>query len=228
MELGWGNIGIEIGKTEEDHLEGMPVRFDGGAGCCNSASSTHNNNNNSQDQDQNEDTDLVLNLDNKDDQNGIDIDEEEIEDDGHGHFDHDVDIDDGDEEEEDGGHLLCNDGHIEENMKHTTTSTNILCLSQSSHPSSSPQSSTSSVPGVSPLLRRLAGVIKPVKPLLTGPPLLANSKLLGVTRSLLYNGSRFAGHQKSKGNCYDVEVVLQNVDEANSYLCGYLKIKGNN
>ncbi|XP_064478654.1 glucose-induced degradation protein 4 homolog [Ornithodoros turicata] len=58
------------------------------------------------------------------------------------------------------------------------------------------------------------------------PPLPANSQQPGVTRSLLYNGSRFHGHQKSKGNCYDVEVVLQHVDETNSYLCGYLKIKG--
>ena len=46
------------------------------------------------------------------------------------------------------------------------------------------------------------------------------------TSSLLYNGSRFVGHQKSKGNQYDVEVILQHVDLDNSYLCGYLKIKG--
>ncbi|KAK8735660.1 hypothetical protein OTU49_005249 [Cherax quadricarinatus] len=58
------------------------------------------------------------------------------------------------------------------------------------------------------------------------PPPPANSGQPGVTRSLLYNGSRFQGHQKSKGQSYDVEVVLQHVDEANSYLCGYLKIKG--
>ena len=31
----------------------------------------------------------------------------------------------------------------------------------------------------------------------------------GVSCTLLYNGSRFTGHQKSKGNQYDVEVVLQ-------------------
>ena len=31
----------------------------------------------------------------------------------------------------------------------------------------------------------------------------------GVSRTLLYNGSRFTGHQKSKGNQYDVEVMLQ-------------------
>ena len=66
----------------------------------------------------------------------------------------------------------------------------------------------------------------------------------GVSRTLLYNGSRFTGHQKSKGNQYDVEVMLQvqftnlfpasfnlisaifqHVDEENAYLCGYLKIK---
>ena len=41
------------------------------------------------------------------------------------------------------------------------------------------------------------------------PPLPSNYKLMGIPTSLLYNGSRFQGHQKSKGNCYDVEVVLQ-------------------
>lgn len=41
------------------------------------------------------------------------------------------------------------------------------------------------------------------------PPPPANSKQPGVSRSLLYNGSRFQGHQKSKGNSYEVEVVLQ-------------------
>lgn len=41
------------------------------------------------------------------------------------------------------------------------------------------------------------------------PPPPANSCQPGVARSLLYNGSKFQGHQKSKGNCYDVEVVLQ-------------------
>ncbi|CAA9996259.1 unnamed protein product, partial [Nesidiocoris tenuis] len=41
------------------------------------------------------------------------------------------------------------------------------------------------------------------------PPPPANSKQPGVNPSLLYNGSRFQGHQKSKGNSYEVEVVLQ-------------------
>lgn len=57
------------------------------------------------------------------------------------------------------------------------------------------------------------------------PPPPVNSKQPGVSCTLLYNGSRFTGHQKSKGNQYDVEVVLQHVDEENAYLCGYLKIK---
>lgn len=48
----------------------------------------------------------------------------------------------------------------------------------------------------------------PVKVNITPPP-PANSKQPGVTKSLLYNGSKFQGHQKSKGNSYEVEVVLQ-------------------
>ena len=41
------------------------------------------------------------------------------------------------------------------------------------------------------------------------PPLPANSVQAGVATSLLYSGSKFRGSQKSKGNCYDVEVILQ-------------------
>lgn len=58
------------------------------------------------------------------------------------------------------------------------------------------------------------------------PPTPANNKTIGTYRSLLSSGSKFTGSQKSKGNSYDVEVVLQNVDLENAYLCGYLKIKG--
>uniref|UniRef100_A0A6I8P9H5 GID complex subunit 4 homolog n=1 Tax=Ornithorhynchus anatinus TaxID=9258 RepID=A0A6I8P9H5_ORNAN len=58
------------------------------------------------------------------------------------------------------------------------------------------------------------------------PPPPINTQQPGVATSLLYSGSKFRGHQKSKGNSYDVEVVLQHVDMENSYLCGYLKIKG--
>lgn len=41
------------------------------------------------------------------------------------------------------------------------------------------------------------------------PPPPANSEQPGVQTTLLYSGSKFQGHQKSKGNCYDVEVVMQ-------------------
>ncbi|XP_047737307.1 glucose-induced degradation protein 4 homolog isoform X1 [Hyalella azteca] len=58
------------------------------------------------------------------------------------------------------------------------------------------------------------------------PPIPANSAQPGVVTSQLFNGSKFKGFQKSKGKSYDVEVILQFVDEAKSYLCGYLTITG--
>ncbi|KAF6717502.1 Glucose-induced degradation-like protein 4 [Oryzias melastigma] len=58
------------------------------------------------------------------------------------------------------------------------------------------------------------------------PPAPVNTHQPGVATSLLYSGSQFRGYQRSKGNSYDVEVVLQHVTIENSYLCGYLKIKG--
>ena len=61
---------------------------------------------------------------------------------------------------------------------------------------------------------------------LAPPPPPVVSKQPGVTCSLLYNGSRFVGHQRSKGSQYDVEVILQHVDLESAYLCGYLKIRG--
>lgn len=41
------------------------------------------------------------------------------------------------------------------------------------------------------------------------PPPPINTQQPGAVTSLLYSGSKFRGHQKSKGNSYDVEVVLQ-------------------
>lgn len=41
------------------------------------------------------------------------------------------------------------------------------------------------------------------------PPGCSSSKQLGVTKTLIYNGSKFKGFQKSKGNSYDVEVALK-------------------
>lgn len=47
----------------------------------------------------------------------------------------------------------------------------------------------------------------PVKVEAIPPP--SQSKQLGFPKTLLYNGSKFEGSQKSKGNSYAVEVVLQ-------------------
>lgn len=41
------------------------------------------------------------------------------------------------------------------------------------------------------------------------PPAPINTQQPGVATSLLYSGSQFRGYQKSKGNAYDVEVVVQ-------------------
>jgi hypothetical protein len=57
-----------------------------------------------------------------------------------------------------------------------------------------------------------AVVVKRVMPVpreVTEIPFLENSKQIGINKSLLYNGSTFKGFQKSKGNSYEVEVVLQ-------------------
>lgn len=53
------------------------------------------------------------------------------------------------------------------------------------------------------------------------PPPPINTQQPGVVTSLLYSGSKFRGYQKSKGNSYDVEVVLQV-----GVWGGYLTIKG--
>ncbi|MED6256101.1 GID complex subunit 4, VID24 [Ameca splendens] len=58
------------------------------------------------------------------------------------------------------------------------------------------------------------------------PPAPINTHQPGVATSLLYSGAQYRGYQRSKGNSYDVEVVLQHVTMDDSYLCGYLKIKG--
>uniref|UniRef100_A0A3Q2DN49 GID complex subunit 4 homolog n=1 Tax=Cyprinodon variegatus TaxID=28743 RepID=A0A3Q2DN49_CYPVA len=58
------------------------------------------------------------------------------------------------------------------------------------------------------------------------PPAPINTHQPGVFTSLLCSGAQYRGYQRSKGNSYDVEVVLQHVTMEDSYLCGYLKIKG--
>lgn len=99
-----------------------------------------------------------------------------------------------------------------------------VCEQQPSQPLQQPEEPT---PGSSSI-RQGSPPKEPTMPVRVDivPPPPNNSKQLGVTKSLLYNGSKFRGYQKSKGNSYEVEVVLQHVDEANSYLCGYLKITG--
>lgn len=89
--------------------------------------------------------------------------------------------------------------------------------SEQPHPEQDPQGQSANFPQENNSMPVRVDIVPP-------PP--NNSKQLGVTKSLLYNGSKFRGFQKSKGNSYEVEVVLQHVDEANSYLCGYLKITG--
>ncbi|TPX56309.1 hypothetical protein PhCBS80983_g04632 [Powellomyces hirtus] len=42
----------------------------------------------------------------------------------------------------------------------------------------------------------------------------------------LFSGSTFTGEQKSGRSSYDVTVEIQHVDMKNSFLCGYLSIKG--
>uniref|UniRef100_A0A8C4NK25 Glucose-induced degradation protein 4 homolog n=1 Tax=Eptatretus burgeri TaxID=7764 RepID=A0A8C4NK25_EPTBU len=61
-------------------------------------------------------------------------------------------------------------------------------------------------------------------PLWPAPPL--GSRQSGVLSGMLYSGASYAGQQKSKGKCYGVEVMLQQVDMEDSFLCGYLTIKG--
>jgi len=58
------------------------------------------------------------------------------------------------------------------------------------------------------------------------PPALANKTQPGLPSNSLYNGSKFLGQQKSRGNSYDVEIVFKNVDVQNSHICGYLTING--
>lgn len=44
--------------------------------------------------------------------------------------------------------------------------------------------------------------------------------------SYFRGGSRFTGTQQSEQQIYTVDVEIKNVDMSESYLCGYLKIKG--
>ncbi|QKX55977.1 uncharacterized protein TRUGW13939_03076 [Talaromyces rugulosus] len=55
----------------------------------------------------------------------------------------------------------------------------------------------------------------------------SNVRLLpNYTSSFLRSGSRFEGTQQSDSQVYYVDVEIKHVDMAESYLCGYLRIKG--
>ena len=49
----------------------------------------------------------------------------------------------------------------------------------------------------------------PSKTIIDPPAPIKNVNRAGTFRSLLYSGSKFHGSQKSKGSCYEVEVILQ-------------------
>ncbi|KAL7377549.1 hypothetical protein ABVT39_001196 [Epinephelus coioides] len=52
------------------------------------------------------------------------------------------------------------------------------------------------------------------------PPAPINTYQPGVATSLLYSGSQFRGYQKSKGNSYDVEVVMQEYPTLTTFFAG--------
>uniref|UniRef100_A0A3P9NFD7 GID complex subunit 4 homolog n=1 Tax=Poecilia reticulata TaxID=8081 RepID=A0A3P9NFD7_POERE len=62
----------------------------------------------------------------------------------------------------------------------------------------------------------LAGAACPSSACLV-PPAPINTQQPGVATSLLYSGAQYRGYQRSKGNSYDVEVVLQHVTMDDSY-----------
>ncbi|KAJ3046447.1 GID complex subunit 4, VID24 [Rhizophlyctis rosea] len=51
-------------------------------------------------------------------------------------------------------------------------------------------------------------------------------RLINRYTSSLYSGSKFSGQQKSGRNSYEVSVEIQHVDLKESFLCGYLHIRG--
>ena len=50
--------------------------------------------------------------------------------------------------------------------------------------------------------------------------------LKGPINSNIYPGARFTGYQKSKSTSYTVEVQIDYIDWAQSYICGCLNIRG--
>lgn len=55
---------------------------------------------------------------------------------------------------------------------------------------------------------------------------LTADKEPSITTSFLRPGSKFHGTQRSDRQVYDVQVEIKDVDLAESFLCGYLRIQG--
>ncbi|CAH1765542.1 20266_t:CDS:2 [Entrophospora sp. SA101] len=55
---------------------------------------------------------------------------------------------------------------------------------------------------------------------------ISTVRLMPTTTCSLYSGSKFRGEQTSGRSSYDVSVHIQHVNLSESYLCGYLHIKG--
>ncbi|CAG8439359.1 9724_t:CDS:2 [Scutellospora calospora] len=55
---------------------------------------------------------------------------------------------------------------------------------------------------------------------------ISTVRLMPTTTCSLYSGSKFRGEQRSGRSSYDVAVHIQHVDLSESFLCGYLHIRG--
>ncbi|CAG8447147.1 8334_t:CDS:2 [Acaulospora morrowiae] len=55
---------------------------------------------------------------------------------------------------------------------------------------------------------------------------ISSVRLMPTTTCSLYSGSKFIGKQTSGNHSYEVTVHIQHVDLSESFLCGYLHIKG--
>ncbi|RHZ45285.1 hypothetical protein Glove_682g11 [Diversispora epigaea] len=55
---------------------------------------------------------------------------------------------------------------------------------------------------------------------------ISSVRLMPTTTCSLYSGSKFIGKQTSGSHSYEVAVHIQHVDLSESFLCGYLHIKG--
>lgn len=55
-------------------------------------------------------------------------------------------------------------------------------------------------------------------------PAFCSQRQIGIIKTNLYSGASFSGYQESTNESYQVNVKIQYIDYANSYLCGYLTI----